>query len=216
MSWIRPTSEDHEAILAYVTSDNIWGQEQKIVIGYRPSYCEAQTTSFLLHIHTAEQKLGELHQLLSTYTTHPKGPRPTRAGIRTRIKQVLKHDNLNRLMSATLSGRTYRQVTLTLAQDTVQHDLDLYGGKTIHSTNRQTWSALDIIQAYRERAVSEAGIQETTGLKQSVWWPLGQWTDQKIQVHGVSTFLALLLKSFVQKKLHEHGIRRCWHAVVSD
>ena len=45
---------------------------------------------------------------------------------------------------------------------------------------------------------------------------MGHWTDQKIQVHGCYTFIALLLKSLVQKTLREHGLRRCWHAVVSD
>jgi hypothetical protein len=127
-----------------------------------------------------------------------------------------KVSNLHALIAYTLSGRRALQLEFHLDDDKLQQYLDLYYGKTIHITNRQDWSALDIIQTYRDQARIEACIKETKGMKHSLWWPMGHWTDQKIQVHGFYTFIALLLKSLVQKKLRDHGIHRSWHAVVSD
>ena len=106
--------------------------------------------------------------------------------------------------------------TFQLDAAKIQEYIELYYGKTIHITNRTAWSALDIIQAYRDQAIIETCIKDTKGMQHSLWWPMGHWTDQKIHVHGFYTFLALLLKSLVQKKLQDHGIRRSWHAVVSD
>ena len=216
MRCIRPKTKDQDEILAYVTRYTLWGQEHKIVIGYSPSFFEAQKNSLLLQLRKAEQKLSEIQQMLSTYKTHKRGSKPTLADLRTRIDHLLKHDRLNQLISYTLSGTKYITLTFQIEHEKVQHYLDLLGGKTIHITNHPTWSALDIIQAYRDQAGIEDAIKETKGIKHSVWWPLGHWTDQKIQVHGFYTFVALLLKSLVQKTLHDHGIRRCWHAVVSD
>ena len=213
---IRPTSQEHEEILAYVTTKKLWGTDQKIVVGYSPSFFEAQTQALLLQIHTAETRLQTIQHTLSGYASSHKGRHPSVASIRSQIEKVLKHDHLHQLITYTLSGTKPLTFTFQLNADKVQEYIQLYYGKTIHMTNRTAWSALDIIQAYRDQAIIEACIKETKGMKPSLWWPIGHWTDQKIHVHGFYTFLALLLKSFVQKKLQDRGIHRSWHAVVSD
>lgn len=213
---LRPKSQEHEEILAYVTTQKLWGKDQKIVIGYSPSFFEAQTQSLLLQIHKAEIKLQAIQQALSGSEASQTGRSRSVAEIRSRVDKILNHDHLNQLMTYTISGRRYMTLTFQLDEEKLQEYIRLYYGKTIHVTNRTEWSALDIIQAYRDQAMIEACIKETKGMKHSLWWPMGHWTDQKIYVHGFYTFLALLLKSLVQKKLQDHGIRRSWHAVVSD
>jgi len=213
---IRPTSQEHEEILAYVTTQQLWGTDQKIVIGYSPSFFEAQTRSLLVQLHKAETKLQAIQQTLSGYESSQKGRKPSVAEIRRRVENVLHHDHLHHLITYTLSDRKHLTFTFQLDEAKIQEYIELYYGKTIHITNRTAWSALDIIQAYRDQAIIEACIKDTKGMKHSLWWPMGHWTDQKIHVHGFYTFLALLLKSLVQKKLQDHGIRRSWHAVVSD
>jgi len=216
MACIRPTSHMHEEILAYSTTTQIKGTAYKIVIGYSPSFFEVQTRSLLLQIQKATVKLQQIQQALSRADPSKKGRRPTIAEVRMQVGKILNHDRLNHLISYTISGRRYPKFQFKLDEEKLQEYSALYGGKTIHITNRHDWPALDIIQAYRDQAIIEDRIKETKGMKHSLWWPMGHWTDQKIHVHGFYTFIALLLKSLAQKKLQEHGIRRSWHAVVTD
>jgi transposase len=210
MTCIQPKSKEHEAIWAYVTTKRLWGKDHKIVIGYSPSFFEAQYKSLLKQIHKAETKLREIQKTLSKSDVQRTGRATLVTDIQTQITKVLQHDNLHSLMTYTLSGRRYLKLEFALDEEKLQEYINLYYGKTIHITNRQDWSALDIIQTYRDQATIEACIKETKGMKHSLWWPMGHWTDQKIHVHG------LLLKALIQKKLWDHGIRRSWHAVVSD
>lgn len=216
MTCIRPKSKEHEEILAYVTTKRIWGKDHKIVIGYSPSFFETQHKSLLIQIHKAETKLREIQKTLSKADTHKTDRVTLVTDIQTKIDKVLHHDNLHSLITHTISGKRYLKLEFHLDEDKSQEYINLYYGKTIHITNRQEWSALDIIQTYRDQAIIEECIKETKGMKHSLWWPMGHWTDQKIHVHGFYTFIALLLKSLVQKKLRDHGIRRSWHAVVRD
>ncbi len=216
MTCVRPKSKEHDEILAYVTTKRVWGKDHKIVIGYSPSFFEDQHKSLLRQIHKAETKLRELQKTLAKVDTQKMDRATLIAEMHTQIAKVLQHDHLHALIRYTISGRKYLKLEFHLDEDNLQNYINLYYGKTIHITNRQDWSALDIIQTYRDQAIIEACIKETKGMKHSLWWPMGHWTDQKIQVHGFYTFIALLLKSLMQKKLRGHGIRRSWHAVVSD
>jgi transposase len=216
MTCIQPKSKEQEEIWAYVTTKRLWGKDHKIVIGYSPSFFEAQYTSLLKQIHKATTKLQEIQKTLSKSDVQKTGRATLVAEIQTQITKVLQHDNLHSLMTYTLSGRRYLKLEFALDEEKLQEYIHLSYGKTIHITNRQDWSALDIIQTYRDQAAIEACIKETKGMKHSLWWPMGHWTDQKIHVHGFYTFIALLLKSLIQKQLWDHGIRRSWHAVVSD
>lgn len=216
MTCVRPKSKEDEEILSYVTTKHIWGKNHKIVIGYSPSFFETQYNSLLKQIDKAETKLRELQKTLSRADTQKTSRAAVMADMQTQIDTVLQHDNLKTLIPYRLSGRKYLKLEFHLDKTKLQDHINLYYGKTIHITNRQEWDALDIIQTYRDQATIEACIKETKGMKHSLWWPMGHWTDQKIHVHGFYTFIALLLKSLVQKKLQTHGIRRSWHAVVSD
>jgi transposase len=216
MTCVRPKSKDHEEILAYVTTKSIWGKTHKIVIGYSPSFFKTQRQSLLKQIDKAETKLRELQKKLSKVDTQKTSRAAVIADMQTQIDKVLQHDNLKTLIPCHISGRKYLKLEFHLDDATLQDHIHLYFGKTIHITNQQQWDALEIIQTYRDQATIEACIKETKGMKHSLWWPMGHWTDQKIQVHGFYTFIALLLKSLVQKKLQAHGIHRSWHAVVSD
>jgi hypothetical protein len=104
---LRPTSQEHEEILASVTTKKLWGKDQKSVIGYSPSFVEAQTQSLLLQIHTAETKLQAMQQALSGSEASHTGRNRSVAEIRSRVDKILNHDHLNQLMTYTLSGRRY-------------------------------------------------------------------------------------------------------------
>ena len=213
---LRPTSQEHEEILAYGTTKKLWGTDQKIVIGDSPSFFKAHTQSLLWQIHTAETQLQAIQQALSGAEASQTGRPRSVAEIRSRVDKIVHHDHLHQFMTYTISGRRYMTVTFQLDEETLQEYIRLYYGQTIPVTKRTEWSALDIIQTYREQAMIEACMKETKGMKHSLWWPMGHWTDQKIYVQGFYTFLAFLLKAVVPKKLQAHGIRRSWHAVVSE
>lgn len=108
---LRPTSQDHEEILAAVTTQTRWGTDQKMVIGYRPSFFEAQPQSRRLQIHTADTTLQAMQQALSGAEAAHTGTSRSVAEIRSRVDQRVNPDHLHPLMTYTLSGRRYRTFT---------------------------------------------------------------------------------------------------------
>ena len=216
MECARVKTREQEEILAFVTGKKLWGKQHKIVIGFSPSFYDAQSKSLYLQIEKAERKLKEIQESLQRYYVNNQGKKPTIADIRSKVSKILKHDNLNQLIPHKISGKRYIKLEFKIDEEKVQKYIELFYGKTIHVTNRTEWTPLEIIQAYRDQSTIENCIKETKGMKHSVWWPLGHWTDQKIHVHGFYTFIGLLLKSLVLKKLKEHGIDRCWHSIVTD
>ena len=216
MECVRAKSREQEEILAFGATKKIWGKEHKVVIGYSFSFYEEQSKSLYLQIEKAKKKLKKIQECIQEYYTHKKGKKPNIADIRFRVSSILKHDNLSILIPHKISGRKYIKLEFEVDEENVKRHIELYYGKTIHITNRTEWSRLEIIQAYRDQSTIENCIKETKGMKHSLWWPLGHWTDQKIHVHGFYTFIALLLKSLVLKKLRDQGIHHCWHSVVTD
>ena len=76
MECARAKTKEQDEILAFVATKKIWGKEHKIVIGYSPSFYEAQTKSLYLQIEKAERKLKEIQESLHRYYTHKKGRKP--------------------------------------------------------------------------------------------------------------------------------------------
>jgi len=137
MVCIRPTSHAHEEIRASVTITQSGGTAYTIVIGYSPSFFEVQTRSVLLQRQKAETTRQHIQQALCRADPAKKGRRPTIAEIRTQVAQVLNHDRLTQLISYTISGRRSPTLECKLDEEKFQEYSALYGGKTIHITNRQ-------------------------------------------------------------------------------
>ncbi|MCP4698188.1 MAG: IS1634 family transposase [Gammaproteobacteria bacterium] len=216
MEQVREPAKYQEKILAYVTNKFIWEKTHTIVIGFSPSFFEKQKKSLFLQVEKTKLQLLEIQQSLNEYRINKKGKRRSLSNIRNRIEKLLKHDKLSNFIDYTLSGRKYIKLDFEVNNIKLERHIELYCGKTIHITNHADWSALDIIQAYRGQAVIEKAFKETKGMKHSLWQPMMHWTDQKIQVHAFYTFIALLLKSIVLKRLCDNGIDFSWNSVVTD
>jgi len=116
-TWIRPKSKAHEAILAYVTTQRLWGKDHKRVIGYSPAFFAAQQTSLLRQRHKAETQRREIQKTLAKVETQKRDRAALVADRQTQIAKVWPHDNLHSLMTHTLSGRKYLPVVFQVDED---------------------------------------------------------------------------------------------------
>jgi len=62
---IRPASQEHAEVLASGTTQTLWGNDQKMVIGYSPSFFEAHVQSWLVQIQKAETTRQAIQPLLA-------------------------------------------------------------------------------------------------------------------------------------------------------
>jgi transposase len=78
-------------------------------------------------------------------------------------------------------------------------------GKHILFTDRETISARDVIQFYRDRNT----VEDTFRISKSDKWgkmdPAFHWTDNKIRVHALTCVIALLLIRTAHKRARQNG-----------
>ena len=53
----------------------------------------------------------------------------------------------------------------------------------------------------------EHAFKETKSRKNSSWWPMYHYTDQKIKVHGLYCTITLLLRSLMSRKARQNNIK---------
>lgn len=88
-------------------------------------------------------------------------------------------------------------------------------GRRILITNRHQWSTEEIILAYWGQSKVESVFRM---IKNPFYLPVRpqyHWTDQKIKVHGLICFIALLLATILQKRAKElAGFNRSFFALM--
>ena len=89
-------------------------------------------------------------------------------------------------------------------------------GRTVLITDRLDWSPMDVVQSYRNLAGIEETFKNMKNIKFLRWQPAYHWTDQKLIVHGLYCFLALLLASLARKEVMKTGLDLTLPALLAE
>lgn len=84
-------------------------------------------------------------------------------------------------------------------------------GRRIWASDRQDWSAEQIVSAAHQQNDAEACFRDLHGEAPAAWSPMWHWTEQKIAVHAFSMVLALL-----RLRARRAGDQRDTAALIKD
>lgn len=156
-----------------------------------------------------QDKLKELHEYLLSWEGEkkPKGPRPTGAKVKEKLKHILSAQHMESLFKVTLVELDGKLPFMHYSVN--RQELDRITatrlGRTLLITNRQNWLPTEIISTYRDLANIEEAFKHMKNRDYLRWQPAFHWTDQKIKVHTLYCVLALLLATLARKMAWEAG-----------
>ena len=79
-------------------------------------------------------------------------------------------------------------------------------GKRILFTNRDVWTAAEVVAAYRSQSEVEAGFRQMKDPHVVSFSPMHHWTDSKIRVHVFYCVLALAIAHLMRREAERAGM----------
>ena len=191
-------SEKHDVLVADAAGEKllVHGQEYLCVLKYSASFAAEQLHS----VATSLSKVTQALKRLAGEISRP-GCRLTEAGIQAKISRWVSAPFVSELIQYQLQDeagarRLQFQVDHAALQRLLTHRL----GRTLLLTNRQDWTAEQVVHAYSGQQEIERVFR---GLKEGDWlnWqPMYHWTDSKIRVHAFYCMLGLSLLHYVHRQ----------------
>jgi transposase len=203
----------------YETEVELDGRSCKAVVSYSESYFTEQLASLTTTMTKCQNKLKDLNENLLSWTEakKTKGPRPTLAQTKIRIKEILSPQHMQDLFTVTVEEH---EKLLCLYYSVNRKELDritsLRLGRTLLITNRKNWLPTEVISTYRSLEHIEEAFKHMKNRDYLRWQPAFHWTDQKIKVHTFYCVLALLLATLARKTAWEGGVELSLHALLDD
>lgn len=210
--------EEMPGTRAFTCSFPLWGRELRAVLCYSESFFTAQLAGVTANLARCQAKLQDLEgSLLSWQRGKRRGRRPTRAGVRARVREILAPQFMAGLFQAEV-GEKEGLPTLTwrLDHDALRALADGRLGRTLLITDRGEWSAREVIGAYRSLSSIEETFRNMKNTHFLSWQPAWHWTDQKLRVHAFYCVLALTLATLAHKVATEAGIGLSLPALLKE
>jgi transposase len=192
---------------AYETIIELYGKSCKAIVSYSESFFTQQLASLTTSIAKSQVKLKDLQHSLASYSRKPKGPKPTVALVKKRIKEILSTSHLKKIFAVSLDETAETPlIQYSVDQEALNSLCASRLGRTLMITNRQEWTAHEAISHYRELESIEEAFKHLKNRRFLHWQPAFHWTDQKLAVHSFYCVLALLLVALARKMAYEAGL----------
>lgn len=196
----------------------LWGRELQAVLCYSESFFSAQLNGVTANLARCQAKLQDLESsLLSWRRGKGRGRKPTPAGVRAKVKEILAPQFMAGLFQAevgvkeglpTLAWRLDHAALRALADERL--------GRTLLITDRGDWSAREVIGAYRSLSSIEETFRSMKNTHFLSFRPAWHWTDQKLRVHAFYCVLALTLATLAHRVATEAGIDLSLAALLKE
>jgi transposase len=197
-----------EGVLAYRTTQKVFGQERTVLVTYNDHLLEGQLQGIQANLQKTRRKLDELQQGLRRRREGrvKGGQAPTVASVTKQVEKILAAQFMKKLIRCQMRPGAVPKLSY-------RTDTDAYGrlvatqlGKTILFTDNATWSDEEIVLGYRSQSHIESAFRDMKNPHFLGWSPMYHWTDSKIRVHAFYCVLALTLISLLQRTLHQQGV----------
>lgn len=211
-------------VRVYRTRREIFGQERTVVVTFSESFFSQQAQALAAQMAKCVQKLEALAEKLAAWqrgkASRPKqsGRPPCKRNVERRVKEILSAQHMQAVLSAEVGTDDKGIPTLSYKSDLeALHSLiDRLCGKTILFTDRQQWSAEEIVAAYRGQSTVEDAFRNMNNWDFLRWEPMYHWTDQKIGVHAFYCVVALMFVAVTRKRATEAGIELSTHKLIES
>ena len=112
------------------------------------------------------------------------------------------------MVSCELSGDSPASFRLAYAVDAKARkalEVEVFG-KRVLFTDRDTWSVVEVVAAYRSQSGVEADFRQMKDPKVVGFSPMFHWTEQKIRVHVFYCVLALAVARLMAREAKNAGM----------
>jgi len=208
-----PINQFHNALKMpgtkfYETTVELCSRTCNAIVSYSESFFTQQLAALTASMAKCQNKLKELHSSLLSWTLEkkPKGPRPTMAKVRAKLKDILSGQYMQEVFTITLNefdGLPYLHYSIN--REGLEQLTSTRLGRTLLITNRTNWLPSEVISTYRDLGNIEDAFKHMKNRDYLRWQPAFHWTDQKIEVHTFYCVLALLLATLARKMACEAG-----------
>lgn len=182
---------------------NIWGAERTVVLFVSNKLRTGQIRGLEQHLQKRLDKLAAWEKLLSNPRS---GPRDERTAER-QIEALLKGQHLKEVLHIEYDKSLHCADRLRYWVDKAARahlETEVFG-KRILMTDRHTWSAQEIMLAYRGQSHAEAAFGQLKDDEHFAVRPQYHWTDHKIHIHTFTCLLGLLLGRVVEQEARSTG-----------
>jgi transposase len=203
----------------YETAVELDGKSCKVVVSYSESFFTEQLAAVTATMTKCQNQLKDLQNHLLSWSGEkkPKGPRPTAAKIKERLKQILSTQFMEKVFSANFTENDgIFNLRYSVNREGLGNLTATHLGRTLLITNRQSWLPTEVISCYRDLANIEEAFKLMKNRDYLRWQPAFHWTDQKIKVHSLYCVLALLLATLARKMAWEAGMELSLPSLLDD
>jgi transposase len=202
-SYVPVDAARYPGLTCVDTTVTALGVSRRAVVTHSPTLHAAQSRGFSQTLAKARARLKELAARLARGRT-----RRSRTAVQTEIAAILKPRWVSEVITVTLTGDTPADLRLTWRTDSrarqrLEHKLF---GKRILFTNRDTWTTVEVVAAYRSQNQVESGFRQMKDVKVVSFGPLRHWTNSKIRVHVFYCVLALAIAHLMRRQAEHAGL----------
>jgi len=185
----------------------LYGKSCKAILCYSESFFTQQLAAFTASMTKCQIKLKKLQKSLASYAKKLQGRKPTVSGVKRSLQKILSSPQLKKVFSVSIDEtQPTPQFQYATNSQNISQLMSRRMGRTLLVTNRQEWTACEVITSYRELANIEDAFKYLKNRHYLHWQPAFHWTDQKIAVHSFYCVLALTLVALARKTADEKGV----------
>jgi len=203
---------------AYATTERIWGCDCQVVVVYSESFFTKQLAGVTNNLAKCQNRLRDLERSLARWREgSPRGRKPTVAGARKKVKEILIPQFMGQLFLIEVEEEGgIPRLRYSVDHEALRRLADERLGKTLLVTDHADWSAGQLAEAYRSLTSIEETFRNMKNVHFLSWDPAYHWTDQKIRVHAFYCVLALTLATLAAKVASEAGIDMTLPALLKE
>lgn len=191
--------------ICYRVKQKLWGEIRTVIVYKSEELYKGQVRGIEKDLTKRFKKFEELNTRLS----NSRGKRLTRKEILKKIKDIVKGQFVDQIISWNLTRKTKQYRIDYSADDNKFKELErIRLGYRILITDRHDWSDEEIIAAYHGQSKVEYAFRNIKNPYHGAIRPQFHWTDQKIRVHVFTCMLGFLLESIVYRRAQMHGYEK--------
>jgi len=205
---------------AFDTTQTFWGKSCRVVVVYTDSFFTQQLQGVTQNLVKCQKKLFELAKSLERWREgKSRGRKPTLAGIRKRVREILAPQFMKDLIQADIEQDEKTQIPhlrYGVDHEAFQRLNRQRLGRTVLVTDHLEWNARQVIETYRNLSSVEDAFKNMKNTDFLRWQPAYHWTDQKLRVHAFYCVLALLIGSLARKVACEAKVNLTLPALLKE
>ena len=195
-------AQRYPAVTCVDTQVTALGVTRRAVLTHSPTLHAAQSRGLDQTLAKARARLTQLQARLARGRT-----RRDKATVQAEVDTITRPRWVRDVLTVTLTGEQPADLRLTFRTDPrartrLEHRLF---GKRVLFTNRDTWTAAEVVAAYRSQNEVESGFRQMKDPHVVSFGPMHHWTDSKIRVHVFYCVLALTIAHLMRREADRAG-----------